>query len=134
MERNCKCSNCYIVGPTGPKGEADTIEVRNTITVDPSQDARVIDTYSAGKHILDFEIPRGESSSKVFGYKYSDVGTVINLTKQVEDIIPLNRTGTSLGIDVSTNDYFIILEKGIYKLNIIFQVLLRMIRRFLLSF
>lgn len=49
---------------------------------------------------------------------------MINLTKQVEDIIPLNRTGTSLGIDVSTNDYFIILEKGIYKLNIIFQVLL----------
>ena len=59
---------------------------------------------------------------------------MINFTKQVEDIIPLNRTGTSLGIDVSTNDYFIILEKGIYKLNIIFQVLLRMIRRFLLSF
>lgn len=73
MERHCKCSNCYIVVPTGPKGETDTIEVRNTITVDPSQDARVIDTYSAGKHIL---------------------------------------------------------EKGIYKLNIIFQVLLRMIRRF----
>lgn len=61
MERNCKCSNGYIVGPTGPKSEADTIEVRNTITVDPSQDARVIDTYSADKHILDFEIPRGES-------------------------------------------------------------------------
>ena len=61
IERNCKCSNCYIVGPTGPKGEADTIEVRNTITVDPSQDARVIDTYSTGKHILDFEISRGES-------------------------------------------------------------------------
>lgn len=121
MERNCKCSNCYIVGPTGPKGEADTIEVRNTITVDPSQDARVIDTYSAGKHILDFEIPRGEASSKVFGYKYSDVGTVINLTKQVEDIIPLNRTGTSLGVDVSTNDHFIILEKGIYKIEYYFS-------------
>ena len=121
MERNCKCSNCYIVGPTGPKGEADTIEVRNTITVDPSQDARVIDTYSAGKHILDFEIPRGESSSKVFGYKYSDVGTVINLTKQVEDIIPLNRTGTSFGIDASINDHFIILEKGIYKIEYYFS-------------
>ena len=61
MEKNCKCSNFYIVGPTGPKGEAVIIEVRNTITVDPSQDARVIDTYRAGKHILDFEIPRGES-------------------------------------------------------------------------
>lgn len=76
MERNCKCSNGYIVGPTGPKGEADTIEVRNTITVDPSQDARVIDTYSAG---------------------------------------------TSLGIDVSTNDYFIILENGIYKIEYYFS-------------
>lgn len=122
MERNCKCSNCYIVGPTGPKGDADTIEVRDTITVDPSQNARVIDTYSAGKHILDFEIPRGESSSiKVFACKYSDVGTVINLTKQVEDIIPLNRTGTSLGIDVSSNDHFVILENGIYKIEYYFS-------------
>ena len=41
---------------------------------------------------------------------------MINLTKQVEDIIPLNRTGTSLGIDVLTNDHFTILEKGIYKI------------------
>ena len=121
MERNCKCSNCYIVGPTGPKGEADTIEVRNTITVEPSQDARVIDTYNAGKHILDFEIPRGESSSKVFGYKYSDVGNIINLTKQVGEIITLNRTGTSSGIDVLDNNHFIILENGIYKIEYYFS-------------
>ena len=42
--------------------------------------------------------------------------TFDDLTKQVEDIIPLNRTGTSLGIDVLTNDHFTILEKGIYKI------------------
>ena len=140
MRRECKLSNCYIMGPTG---RSESIEVRNTTTLSPDMDAKVIDTYSSGKHILDFKIPReydgnvgptGPEFARAFGYKYSDVGTVINFTKQVEDIIPLNRTGTSLGIDVSTNDYFIILEKGIYKLNIIFQVLLRMIRRFLLSF
>ncbi len=121
LQKNCKCLNCYIVGPTGPKGDADTIEVRNTITVDSSKEARVIDTYSAGKHILDFEIPRGEPSSKIFGYKYSDVGTIINLTKQVEETIPLNRIGTSLGIDVSDNNHFIILEKGIYKIEYYFS-------------
>lgn len=46
---------------------------------------------------------------------------MINLTKQVEDIIPLNRTGTSLGIDVLTNDHFTILEKGIYKIEYYFS-------------
>ncbi len=92
MERNCKCSNCYIVGPTGPKGEADTIEVRNTITVDPSQEACVIDTYSAGKHILDFEIPRGEASSiNVFAYKYSDVGTVLTLTPDINAYVIITK-------------------------------------------
>ena len=62
MNKNCDFSNCYIVGPTGPKGDngnADTIEIRNTKTVGPEDAAKVIDTYDSGRHILDFEIPMG---------------------------------------------------------------------------
>lgn len=58
---------------------------------------------------------------------------ILNVSTRT-DIVAFYTEWFMIGIDVSTNDHFIILEKGIYKLNIIFQVLLRMIRRFLLSF
>lgn len=112
--------NCYIMGPTGPKGDADTIEVRNTTTVGPNESARVIDTYNSGKHILDFEIPSCNFNS-VFGYKYSDVGTVLNLLKQKHEIIPLNRIGESFGVDVNNENKFLILEDGVYKIEYYFS-------------
>lgn len=112
--------NCYIMGPTGPKGDADIIEVRNTITVSSTENARVIDNYNSGKHVLDFEIPSGNFNS-VFGYKYSDVGTVLNLTKQKSEVIPLNMIGESAGVDVNENDKFLILEDGVYKIEYYFS-------------
>ncbi len=121
MEKNCRFRNCYIPGPTGPKGEADTIQVRDTITVDASMPARVIDTYNSGKHILDFEIPSASSSIDAFGYKYSDTGTVLNLSRQKGEKIPLNRIGESIKIGVNLNDDFVILEDGIYKIEYFFS-------------
>lgn len=55
----CYKPNCCLVGPTGPRGEADTITIRNTITSMPGEEARVIDNGFSGNHILDFIIPQG---------------------------------------------------------------------------
>ena len=127
MRRECKLSNCYIMGPTG---RSESIEVRNTTTLSPDMDAKVIDTYSSGKHILDFEIPRGYDGNvgptgpefaRAFGYKYSDVGTVLNLTKQVGEKVALNRGGESKEIDDNKDDEFIILMDGIYKIEYYFS-------------
>lgn len=46
-------------GPKGPKGDADKITIRNTITAEPYEDAKVIDTPQGNNHILDFIIPKG---------------------------------------------------------------------------
>lgn len=54
----CKPSCCFI-GPTGPRGEADTLTIRNTITAESGTDAKVIDSGIDGNHILDFVIPQG---------------------------------------------------------------------------
>ena len=126
MNKNCDFSNCYIVGPTGPKGDngnADTIEIRNAKTVGPEDAAKVIDTYDSGRHILDFEIPMGATGPKqpaTFGYKFSDVGTILNLTKQEVETVPLNMVGESRGIDIE-EDSFIILTNGIYKIEYYFS-------------
>lgn len=127
MRKNCEFKNCFLLGPTGPRGEADTIEIRKTTTVSPDREAMVIDTYNSGKHILDFEIPMGitgptgPSPISVFGYKYSDLGTILNLSKQVIVKVPLNRNGEAREIDLEDNSDFIILENGIYKLEYYFS-------------
>lgn len=54
----CK-PNCCFIGPTGPKGEADTLTIRNTITAEPGTEAKVIDNGIGNNHILDFIIPKG---------------------------------------------------------------------------
>ena len=112
---------------TGPRGGADTIEVRKTTTVSPDREALVIDTYSLGKHILDFEIPMGvtgptgSSVILAFGYKFSDLWTILNLTKQEVVKVPLNKNGEAREINLEDNSDFIILENGIYKLEYYFS-------------
>lgn len=48
----------------GPKGEAATIEVRSTNTVDCNSKAKVTDTIINNNHILDFDIPMGITGPK----------------------------------------------------------------------
>lgn len=126
MKKCFEFSNCYLMGPTGPKGDADTIEIRNTKTVPSASSARVIDNYDTGKHVLDFEIPMGvigptgpigPMAISIFGYKYSDIGSVINLTKQIIEIVPLNRNGEAREVELEYNNGFKILHTGIYRID-----------------
>lgn len=86
----------------------------------------VIDAYSFGKYILDFEIPMrgtgltGPSVILAFGYKFRDLGTILNLTKQEVVKVPLNKNGEAREINLEDNSDFIILENGIYKFEYYF--------------
>ena len=44
-------NSCYLLGPTGPRGTSDTLEIRNTITGDVGTEAKVIDTTGAPHHV-----------------------------------------------------------------------------------
>lgn len=56
-------NSCYLLGPTGPRGTSDTLEIRNTITGDVGTEAKVIDTTGAPHHVLDFVIPQGKEGT-----------------------------------------------------------------------
>ena len=55
--------NCYIKGPTGPKGISETITIRSTYTTDNK--AKVIDITGSPNHILDFYIPKGKDGKGI---------------------------------------------------------------------
>lgn len=77
--KGCKKSNfnpvnINYVGVMGPRGKSDTITIRNTVTGDPGESAKVTDNGSDGNHILDFVVPRGfDGTSFTILGKYDDV-------------------------------------------------------------
>ncbi len=50
--------------PVGPPGEAATIQVGKTTTVDSSMEASVLDTVVSNHHVFDFMIPKGVPGDK----------------------------------------------------------------------
>lgn len=54
-------NGCYIIGPTGPKGEPGaTIKVGSTITGEAGSEAKVSNSGTIENVILDFVIPKGD--------------------------------------------------------------------------
>lgn len=49
MSKKC-FKNCYILGPTGPRGLSETINVRSTFTTD-EDNAKVIDITGGPNHL-----------------------------------------------------------------------------------
>ena len=63
MSKKC-FKNCYILGPTGPRGLSETINVRSTFTTD-EDNAKVIDITGGPNHLLDFYIPKGKDGTGI---------------------------------------------------------------------
>ncbi len=59
IECDEKCKLCIMVGPTGPSGISDTIQIGKVYTTSPYNEASITDTKIKNKHVLDFVIPRG---------------------------------------------------------------------------
>ena len=61
MNKRLNFNNCYVLGPTGPKGiDGDKIIVERTITLDEDMPAEVIDRVDCNIHNLEFRIPIGK--------------------------------------------------------------------------
>ena len=95
MNKRLNFNNCYILGPTGPKGiDGDKILISKTTTLDEDMSAEVIDRVDGNIHNLEFRIPRGKSGTSnnpTYGYKFSDVGTTYDLEVLQGKTISLNR-------------------------------------------
>lgn len=76
-----KCINCYIQWPTGSKGNQGyigpqgikgekgnqwpaTIQIGTVETIDPTEDAEVVNTGTSVDVVLDFKIPKGEKGGQ----------------------------------------------------------------------
>lgn len=125
MNDRLNFNNCYVLGPTGPKGlDGDRILVEKTITLDEEMDAEVIDRVDGNTHNLEFRIPRGKrgvSNNPTYAYKFSDVGTTYDLESLQEEIIHLNRISDFKNVIMDVEDEFIIITGGIYKIEYFFS-------------
>lgn len=125
MNNRLNFNNCYVLGPTGPKGlDGDRILVEKTITLDEEMDAEVIDRVDGNTHNLEFRIPRGKrgvSNNPTYAYKFSDVGTTYDLESLQEEIIHLNRISDFKNVIMDVEDEFIIITGGIYKIEYFFS-------------
>lgn len=130
MNERLNFNNCYILGPTGPKGmDGDKIIVERTTTLDEDMSAEVIDRVEDNIHNLEFRIPRGKSGTSnnpTYGCKFSDVGTTYNLEVLQGEKINLNRISDFKNIIIDIENEFVIISGGIYKIEYFFRVILRM--------
>ena len=125
MNKRLNFNNCYVLGPTGPKGtDGDKIIVERTITLDEDMSAEVIDRVDGNIHNLEFRIPRGKSgtsNNSTYGYKFSDVGTTYDLEILQGKTISLNRISDFKNIITDIEDEFVIINGGIYKIEYFFS-------------
>lgn len=124
MNKKINFNNCYVLGPTGPTGPTgtagDKILVTKTVTLDENMVAEVIDNIEGNTHNLEFRIPRGKSGSSTsptYAYKFSDIGTTYDLEPLQEQTIGLNRISDFKNVVTDTDDEFIIITSGIYKIE-----------------
>lgn len=125
MDERLNFNNCYVLGPTGPKGEAgDKIVINKTTTLDEDMNAEVIDRVEGNTHNLEFRIPigkKGDNTNPTYAYKFSDVGTTYNLNTLQEETVSLNRISDFKNIITDIADEFIIVTSGIYKIEYFFS-------------
>ena len=125
MNKRLNFNNCYVLGPTGPKGsDGDKILISKTTTLDEDMSAEVIDRVDGNIHNLEFRIPRGKSGTSnnpTYGYKFSDVGTTYDLEVLQGKPISLNRISDFKNIITDIEDEFVIINRGIYKIEYFFS-------------
>lgn len=109
--------------------DGDKIIVERTTTLDEDMSAEVIDRVEGNIHNLEFRISRGKSGTSnnpTYGYKFSDVGTTYNLEVLQGEKISLNRINDFKNIIIDIENEFVIISRGIYKIEYFFRVILRM--------
>lgn len=119
------------IGPRGLPGEigiTEHINVEETETVDPSEDAQVLDTFENNVHNLSFFIPKGEKGDagpqgpagssfiSSYGMLYSMSDGQLSVNQGVDTIVPMGEKGPALFTEYGENS-ITIKENGVYLIS-----------------
>lgn len=131
-------------GDTGPKGErglpgeigrTEHIAIDETETLEPGEDATVMDTFENWVHHLSFSIPKGQKGdtgpkgdigpagppgkdfTSSYGIRYSNTETQINLPQAVDTALPLPEKGAALFTEYINDNSIKIKENGVYLIS-----------------
>lgn len=125
------------IGPRGLPGEigiSEVITIDGTETVEPDELAEVQDDFDRNIHHLTFYIPKGEKGDvgptgpaavlpKIsYAQRYLDLKQDLNLTTDVDTIVPLNSVGPALFANYDTENAIDIKESAFYQINYFFSV------------
>lgn len=116
------------IGPRGLPGEigiTEHINIEETETVEPTEDAQVLDTFENNVHNLSFFIPKGakgdagprgpagESFVSSYGIIYKTSETQLSVQQGTDTVIPMNEQGPALFTSYENNSIKI-KESGFY--------------------
>ena len=122
------------MGPRGLPGEigrTEHIAIDETETLEPGEEAQVMDTFEDWVHHLTFQIPQGIQGPRgiqgpagppgtnfvsAYGIRYAMMDTQITLEQAIDTTIPLAETGVSLFTEY-TNNGIKIKESGVYLIS-----------------
>lgn len=125
------------IGPQGIKGEKGdqgpaTIQIGNVETIEPNEEAEVVNSGTPIDVVLDFKLPRGEQGetgprgpqgpagppgtefTSSYGMRYLMTETQITLPQATDTVIPLPEKGVALFTEYPDNNSIKIKENGVY--------------------
>ena len=125
------------IGPQGIKGEKGdqgpaTIQIGNVETIEPNEEAEVVNSGTPIDVVLDFKLPRGEQGetgprgpqgpagppgtefTSSYGMRYLMAETQITLPQATDTVIPLPEKGVALFTEYPDNNSIKIKENGVY--------------------
>ena len=125
------------IGPQGIKGEKGdqgpaTIQIGNVETIEPNEEAEVVNSGTPIDVVLDFKLPRGEQGetgprgpqgpagppgtefTSSYGMRYLMAETQITLPQATDTVIPLPEKGVALFTEYPDNNSIKIKESGVY--------------------
>lgn len=123
------------VGPRGLPGEigrTEHIAIDETQTLEPGEEATVMDTFENWVHHLAFSIPKGDTGPtgpqgpagppgtefvSSYGIRYSMTDTQITLPQGTDTVIPLPEKGTAFLTEYPDGNSIKIKESGVYLIS-----------------
>lgn len=129
-------------GPIGPRGlpgeigRSEVITIDGTETIEPDELAEVQDDFDANIHHLTFYIPKGEKGEKgeqgeagpqgpsavaAYGERYLYEKQELNLSAEVDTLVPLNEDGPFLSTNYDTENAISITQEGVYQITYLFS-------------
>lgn len=128
------------IGPQGIKGERgdqgpSTIQIGNVETIEPTEEAEVINIGTPVDVVLDFKIPKGEKGDtgdrgpqgpagppgtefvSSYGIRYLMTDTQLNLPQGTDTTIPLYEKGAAFLTEYPDNNSIKIKENGVYLIS-----------------